>query len=130
MSPQKRKGRLGLLGGRPETSPAAEPSVQARVYVPGMDEIGRGGGDADGVERIEVIFSTPAPPRGLRRLAPPQMRMSLGLLSDGTVRDRQWSFAVAYEIPEHRRAIAGADAISLLWDENGWHVESICYDDD
>jgi hypothetical protein len=85
------------------------------------------------VEHLEFIVGsheTKLRPPGVRRLTPAEMRMSMDLMPDGTVQHTGWSFAVAYEIPEDRRESFGADAISLLYDEDGWHVECFHYDDD
>ena len=104
-----------------------------------MDAGGSGTGDGPdggedglgGVRGVELSFGAAAPPSGaMRGVAPPQVKLSLAILPDGTIHERRWSFAVAYEIPEHRRRRVGADAISLLWDENGWHVENVSFGDE
>jgi len=84
---------------------------------------------------IELVFGPRSPSASGRRtsvtrLTRPEVRVALEVLADGTIRQRSWSLAVAYAVPEARRSTVGADALALLYDGSSWHVQEVQLDDD
>jgi hypothetical protein len=86
---------------------------------------------------IELVFGPRSPSASasgrrtsVTRLTRPEVRVALEVLADGTIRQRSWSLAVAYAVPEARRSTVGADALALLYDGSSWHVQEVELDDD